>query len=77
LIDNCFYLLRLRNCRSAASELLLRRMQEMSDRFEDDEEENTLDFDHEAAEKAGYSGVPIEELDEIALREIERVSKGE
>ncbi|ERH54158.1 hypothetical protein OLM90_15810 [Pseudomonas aeruginosa] len=49
----------------------------MSDRFEDDEEENTLDFDHEAAEKAGYSGVPIEELDEIALREIERVSKGE
>lgn len=49
----------------------------MSDLFEGDEEENTLDFDHEAAAKAGYFGVPIEELDETAIREIERVSKGE
>ncbi|NMZ76642.1 hypothetical protein HBO32_26340 [Pseudomonas nitroreducens] len=49
----------------------------MFDFYIDDDREGTLDFDHEAAAKAGYFGIPIEDLDDIAYREIEKVRKGQ
>lgn len=48
----------------------------MSDPYEDDDTEY-LQFDGEAAEKAGLGGIPIEDLTSEQLDEIERISKGE
>jgi len=44
---------------------------------DDDDETEYLEYDHEAAEKAGFGGVPVEDMDQKDIAIVMKVSKGE